>query len=48
MSYKKYRVLIRIGDRAKHVEVVACDIDAALADVRQGFEGCEIIQAGCA
>jgi hypothetical protein len=46
MNYKTYRILIRFGSGARHIEVVACDLEAAKADVMQAFDGVEIIQAG--
>lgn len=48
MTYYTFRVLVRFGDRARHLEVVACDIEAAKADIREAFPDSEIIQWGIA
>jgi hypothetical protein len=44
MAYRKFQVLIRTANGAKHLEVVAIDIDAAIADLAAAYEGIEVIQ----
>jgi hypothetical protein len=46
MTYSTYRLLIRTASGGQHIEVVACDADAAKADVLEAFADCEIIQVG--
>lgn len=48
MTYKTYRILIRTSTGGKHIEVLACDVESAKADVLAAFSDCEIIQAGAA
>jgi len=46
MAYHTYLFLISAGDNFRHIEVVACDIDAARADLLDAFWDVEIIQWG--
>ncbi len=46
MTYNTYRLLIRTASGALHIEIVACDAEAAKADVMQAYTDCEIIQIG--
>lgn len=46
MKYRTYLFLILAGDNFRHIEVVACDIEAARADLLDAYEGVEIIQWG--
>lgn len=48
MTYRTYRFLVRHLDSARHIEVVACDYEAALADLTEAFEGLEVLQWGIA
>lgn len=44
MAYRKFQVLVRTANGAKHIEVIAVDIAAALADLTAAYEGVEVIQ----
>jgi hypothetical protein len=45
LTYHTYTFLIRTRDSGRWIHVVACDKDAAVADIRQGYgEDTEIIQ----
>ena len=48
MTYRTYRFLVRHLDSARHIEVVACDYEAAVADLAEAFDGIEILQWGIA
>ena len=48
MSYHKFTFLIRGNNRALSVKVVAIDLEAARADVRQAYgDDVEIITVSC-
>jgi hypothetical protein len=44
MNYRTFSLLIRTGDTARHIEVVACDLSAARADVEAAYGKVEVIQ----
>lgn len=48
MEYRIYRFLVRHLDSARHIEVLACDYESALADLAEAFANLEVIQWGIA
>lgn len=46
MAYKYFWILIRAGIGAKQLDVLAIDIDAAIADVVAAYGPVEVIQWG--
>lgn len=46
MPYQTYEISIVSGDSLKFIEVVACDLNAAIADVKEAYgNDVEVAQA---
>lgn len=46
MKYQTYEISIVCGDSLKFIEVVACDLQAAIADVKEAYSDCvQIVQS---
>jgi len=45
MAYFKFKIWYRLKseDFNRYIEIVACDIDAAMSDIEQAFGECELV-----